>query len=35
MNIVVENNLVTSKAAYGAGGTVLPAGPVAPAEARS
>ena len=35
MNIVVENNLVTSKAAYGAGGTVLPAGTVAPAEARS
>jgi preprotein translocase subunit SecD len=36
MNIVVENNLVTSKAAYGAGGgTVLPAGPVAPAEART
>jgi len=35
MDLVVENNLVTSKAAYGAGGTVLPAGPGAPAEARS
>jgi len=37
MNLVVENNLVTSKAAYGAGGgTLLPAGgPVVPAEARS
>ncbi len=35
MDLVVENNLVTSKAAYGAGGPVLPAGPIAPAEARS
>ena len=35
MDLVVENNLVTSKAAYGAGGTVAPARPVAPAEARS
>jgi preprotein translocase subunit SecD len=35
MDLVVENNLVTSKAAYGAGGTVLPAGQVATAEARS
>ena len=35
MDLVVENNLVTSKAAYGAGGNVLPAGPVAPAEART
>jgi preprotein translocase subunit SecD len=35
MDLIVENNLVTSKAAYGAGGTVLPPGPVAPAEART
>ena len=36
MDIVVENNLVTSKAAYGAGGgTLLPGGQVVPAEARS
>jgi hypothetical protein len=36
MNIVVENNLVTSKAAYGAGGgTLLPGGQVVPAEART
>ena len=32
MDLVVENNLVTSKAAYGAGGTLAP---VTPAEARA
>jgi hypothetical protein len=35
MDVIVENNLVTSKAAYGADGTLLPAVPVTPAGARS
>jgi preprotein translocase subunit SecD len=35
MDLIVDNDLVTSKAAYGASGTLLPAAPATPAEARS
>jgi preprotein translocase subunit SecD len=35
MDVVVENNLVTSKRAYGADGALTPAAPATPAEARS
>jgi preprotein translocase subunit SecD len=35
MDVVVDNNLVTSKAAYGAGGTLAPAAATLPAKASS
>ncbi|HTD37612.1 MAG TPA: protein translocase subunit SecD [Candidatus Limnocylindrales bacterium] len=34
MDLIVDNDLITSKAAYGAGGTLPPPAPARPAEAR-